>query len=367
MIDILSTTLFGNEAGEDEPTEILNSYFFDKPSFKSFYSDSQKFMIVRSRKGVGKSALLKYTQSRISSQGSAITVYVKGSDLTSIQAISGEGPSDLINGWQQRLCTRIALEIGKNLKLALTDDTITLVEQSELSGFKERNIVSAIFDRLKFKLSKAEIDITKLVSSDTKAILERYSKDQNIEVWLFIDDIDATFLNREDQRLLISTFFSACRNIVNNVNGLYIRASVRTDVWSIISQEDEALDKCEQYVLDVTWSTSESGLILKNKILSYFQREYPNRNIYKNWNIKDNERVISDLVFKGPFLWGAQTLPPYRPIHILSGGRPRWATQLCKLAAKHAVSNNRSKIMFSDVEAVLVVYGRSRLLDIFKD
>lgn len=257
--DLLSKKLFGNEAGEDEPTEILNSYFVDKPEFESFYNNENNFQIVMSRKGVGKSALLKKTQYLASSDKNNITLYLKGADLSGFQEIDSNNPLGWVNGWQQRICSILSFDIGKKLKIAMDDDSITMVEASELSGFRKRNIVSALLDRLKIKLSKLDLDIKKLVPPDYTSLLERYSKGKDLSIWLFVDDIDATFINREDQRLMISTFFSACRNIVQNVKGLKIRSSVRTDVWFIISQHDEALDKCNQYLVEIKWSTGETG------------------------------------------------------------------------------------------------------------
>lgn len=45
---------------------------------------------------------------------------------------------------------------------------------------------------------------------------------------------------------------------------------MRTDVWAII-KDDEALDKCEQYMIDLKWSTEDTGRILANKILTYYE------------------------------------------------------------------------------------------------
>jgi hypothetical protein len=198
-------------------------------------------------------------------------------------------------------------------------------------------------------------------------LLERYLGDKNIQIWIFIDDIDATFINKEDQKLLISTFFSACRNLVNDVCGLRVRASIRSDVWSVIS-DDEAMDKCEQYVVDLNWSTKETGDILQKKIINYFLLKYPKENHYKKMKVNDcNGIPIYNLVFRTPFAWGKRKLPPDRPIHILSAGRPRWAAQLCKLAGRRAASMHKSHIRITDISKVMDIYGKSRLADLYKE
>ena len=177
-------------------------------------------------------------------------------------------------------------------------------------------------------------------------------------MWLFIDDIDATFLNTDAERLKASTFFSACRNLIGSVSGLNIRASVRTDVWAILRQYDEALDKCEQYMLDLRWSTEDSGKILANKITSFFQRTKGEVPVTK---------PITQEIFHEPFYWGPRALEAFRPIHILSAGRPRWATQLCRLAGKNAFQLQRRRIGMSDIRFVMKPYGQSRLSDLYKE
>jgi len=47
--DLADPELFGNEAGEDETPEVLNSYFVDKPEFIRFFSEQQRLCFVRAR------------------------------------------------------------------------------------------------------------------------------------------------------------------------------------------------------------------------------------------------------------------------------------------------------------------------------
>jgi len=152
------------------------------------------------------------------------------------------------------------------------------------------------------------------------------------------------------------------------VNGLYIRASVRTDVWSVITQYDEALDKCEQYMLDLSWSTEETGRILQNKILSFFRRNYPDDPRYSGFDPAHDGLAIRKIIFKEPFPWGAgRTMDSFRPIHILSAGRPRWAAQLCKLAAKDAYKSMNPLITVNHVHDVMPAYGKFRVDDLYKE
>jgi len=242
---------------------------------------------------------------------------------------------------------------------------MTLVESAELAGFKGRNIVGSLIDRLKLKFGAGEL--TKLVSKDALQLLERYTERSTTSVWLLIDDIDATFVNSENERTKTSSFFSACRNLVNAVRGLTIRASVRTDVWTILRQYDESLDKCEQYAIDINWGAQESSLILRRKVLSYFQRTYQSPNLYGHLRADSDAAAVLRLVFESRFPWGKSLVPPDRAIYILSNSRPRWAAQLCKLAANNAFRAKKDIIRFADIKASMKVYGKARVDDLYRE
>lgn len=357
--DLINQDLFGNDAGEDEHPEVLNSYFLEKEEFQPFFSPDRKLGFVRSRKGMGKSALLREAMYRrqLSDQGELL-LYVKASDLIALQEVDSSSPAALVHGWQQRMCSRVNLELGSTLRFTVSDDATTLVEGAEIAGFRGRNLVGALIDRLKIKAAGFELSRQRVEMGDSHALLRRFSDNKEIKVWPYIDDVDATFLNTDTERLKVSTFFSACRNLANTVEGLNIRASVRTDVWSILKQHDEALDKCEQYMLDLKWSTEESGRILEKKISAFYLRTHG--------KVPDVE-PIARLVFKEPFPWGRRFLPAFRPIHILSAGRPRWATQLCRLAGVHAYQLRRDLINIGDVSSSLKEYGQFRLSDLYKE
>ncbi|MEX0178931.1 MULTISPECIES: P-loop ATPase, Sll1717 family [unclassified Stenotrophomonas] len=369
LAELTDPELFGNEAGDDEDPEVLAGYFLDKAAFKPFYSDSQRLQFVRSRKGIGKSSLLKRTYyERRRQKEAGLCIYVKASDLIALQDVRGETPDEMIYGWQQRICTLVNREMGSILNVGFTDDAISLIESSELAGFRGRNLISALFDRLSVKMPGVDIGRSRIEIADQQRLLQRFlDKTKSVDVWIFIDDVDATFVNTESERLKVGTFFSACRNLVTSISGLYIRAAVRTDVWSVIAQYDEALDKCEQYMLDLAWSTEETGRILENKIYSFFSRRYPHHKPYALRRADLERHEIRKWIFKEPFPWSGRHLESFRPIHILSGGRPRWAAQLCKMAARDASAKSATRISIGHIKAILRNYGTLRISDLYKE
>ncbi|MGY5769982.1 hypothetical protein [Vibrio cincinnatiensis] len=58
VVNIRDAKLFGNEAGEDEDLDVLNSYYIDNDEFYDFFDSENRLSVVSARKGMGKSALL---------------------------------------------------------------------------------------------------------------------------------------------------------------------------------------------------------------------------------------------------------------------------------------------------------------------
>ena len=360
--DLLNPALFGNDAGEDEPPHVLASYFLDKPEFDSFFNPQTRVAFVRSRKGMGKSALLRQALFRREERAEGeLLLYVKATDLVTPHPFNTETPDQAVSSWQQRICSRINLQLGAALRPSSRDDSWSLIEQSELAGFRDRNLLGSLVDRIRLKGGGFEIGRQPVTAGNPEAMLKRVAESKELRVWILIDDVDATFLDSAAERLRISSFFSACRNLANSVEGLVVRASVRTDVWTILAQHDEALDKCEQYMLDLHWTTSETGRILNRKIWSYFVRTHGEN---PDWA---NEDDVSGLVFKEPFNWGEQQLDAFRPIHIFSSGRPRWAAQLCRLAGRDAARTHLDLIYVSNLFACQPAYGSLRLRDLYSE
>ena len=244
-----------------------------------------------------------------------------------------------------------------------------IIESAEIMGYKGKNIISALTDRLAISINSV-IPEKKEVKEVANAyeMLKRFSLEKNRKVWLFVDDIDATFINTDNNKIVVGTFFTACRYLVNTVDGLNIRASVRTDVWTILRNFDEALDKCEQYMIDLVWSTKDTGEILYNKLYSYFSDAHPDLQLcIKNFKDSDSQSRIYNLVFSGQLQWGNNRVIPYRSIHILSGGRPRWAAQLCKLAAEDAYEKQKALIATGNINYAMVEYGKYRMADLYKE
>lgn len=366
-LDFTDGALFGNDAGEDEAPDILNSYFVDQPAFRPFLSRGVPFQLARSRKGMGKSALLsKLAYDLENSDNPPIVVKVTGANLVGISPPPLNSTFlELQNYWARVICTRINFAIANRLNFAFSDNAMALVESAEISGFKERNLVGSLIHRI--KSSKIPLEAKPQAATNHEELLKRIpERIPNFEVWLLVDDIDSTYLDSPELRALTSTFFSACRALVRDVQGLSIRASVRSDVWSAL-RHNEDLDKCEQYVTEIFWSAPDLNVILSKKIYSYYYRSDFARAVVDGLDYRRNAVRMLEFAFTNRVLWGGRMVPPFRPIHVLSAGRPRWMSQLCRLAGVQAAKNNHNLIGAPEINEVMKTYSRYRLNDIYKE
>lgn len=291
MLKVDDRLLWGNEAADDEDPELLNSYFVTQSEWSDFFDFKRPLSIARARKGMGKSALIRECAFRLDSDNNHVAISIKGSDLVAQKEFSSKTPIEQIYDWQQRICSIINRHLGASIGVAFSDDKITLVESAELSGFKSRNLVGLLVDRLKGKLGPA--DLQKIAVADAKALLNRVTQSSSFQVILLVDDIDATFNNSPEECLRLSTFFSACREVASNFKGISIRTVIRSDVWASIRKTDEALDKVEQYIFDINWSKKEFRSFLNERISSYCRRIGAGHLLED----KTNEQIIS-LVFE---------------------------------------------------------------------
>jgi hypothetical protein len=360
---------FGNEAGDDvQPAEIVN-FFVEQLSFRKFLNPTKKILLATAKKGVGKSALIRWIEAKVQEEYSdeVLVVSCKGSDLVrSNFKLSSELklPNDYIRDWMVRICALVNRRIGSEINFAFGDDAIALVESAELDGFKSRNLISALADRMK-KIIPQQATSEKLHAANEIELLKRF---ENKKVWFLVDDLDATYQRTESENLELSTFFSACRNLSSQVTGITFRITMRTDVWPLIRRYDESLDKFEQYVHDITWSQANFRTLLFKRIkyqIDELKISLPP--LPQFISDKEMEEHYINQVFEQQTQWGDSLRPPYQIIYTLSYHRPRWAIQLCKLAQQEAIESNSSLIAKSHIDEIWGEYGKKRIADLIAE
>ncbi len=364
MKNILKQFEFGNEAGDDVDQHELATYFVEQSSFAQYTKKNKRFLVATAKKGVGKSALIQWIGYTVASNcPDALIIKCRGADLTRDSfGLSNqlESPNDYIKDWMIRICALINRELALLIGFAATDDTITLVESAELAGYKSKNLIGCLLSRFEKILGKSSPK--KNTITDEISILKRV---KNRQVWILIDDLDATFQNTTNENISLSTFFSACRYITQDMKDINFRVSMRSDVWPIVRRFDEAQDKMEQYVHEIVWEKSDFRKILHMRVVSQYKElgislpgKFPNES-----NEEYEERTISQ-IFSKKMQWGKKEVFTYNIIYTLSYTRPRWAVQLCKLAQKNAVKRNSTIITRGDIDLVWGEYGRKRIADL---
>lgn len=132
---------FGNEAADDVDDEELKSYFVTQDNFEAFLKDSKRLQVVKAKKGMGKSALIKWLGLEISERyENSLVIKIRGSELSrenfKLTNVLSE-PNEYIQDWMVRFCALVNRELAKKVGFAFTDDQISLVESAEFQGFKE--------------------------------------------------------------------------------------------------------------------------------------------------------------------------------------------------------------------------------------
>lgn len=368
QIDLTAEDLFGNDVAEDEEDDVFNAYAVTRDEVSSFSDKFRKLCIARAYKGEGKSALLRLAMNEVQSKSGNEIIIVHGSVNSFAPAIQSDDFNLLVREWKKSLFSRIANEVGSKIGFAWSDDEISLVEQAEKGGFKARSLVSTILERitLKAKTQVGEIDATikKLGTSDAEGVIKRWAEGKE-PVWVFVDDVDLNFQNNSANKQKVASFFVACREVINTVPEIRIRATVRPNVWTIIKMEFESLSHIEQYITDLSWSEISMRRLIAKRVEGYCIRKDLWSDMLENLptDIAQREKVLISMVFEDPMHWGKSLRSPHTILYTMAKHRPRWTVELAKAAGKNAGKSKLLKIYLQNIANVLDVFGKKRVED----
>lgn len=371
VLNLKDKKLFGNEAGEDEPLEVLNSYYIDSSDFDDFFDEEERLAIVSARKGMGKSALLSRLEYKLSKEpqyNSPLVIRVKGNELLGLGQFSGSDHAFLENYWKQIICKKIIVEIGSRIGLALTSDQISMVELAELDGLKSKNLIGGLISRVIGRLPLLDAELKTSIPENSISLLKSYQGgNEDSSVWLLIDDIDAKYQNNIESQARVGAFFSAIRALAFELKNLKIRATVRSDVWSCLRHLED-LDKLQQYIVPIVWTKKNMRDMLAQKILVYIKNNHPETPEAKFTLSRDYNKIL-DVVFLSPIEWGHdKDARLFDAISAFSNRRPRWMGQLSRMAGKKAKENPYAqKISLDHINYILSDFGAHRRDDLIKE
>lgn len=337
-LDLLDPRLFGNEAGDDEDERTLASYFVEKPEFEVFESSTRSLAICRARKGMGKSALLNYIGYTKSLLPGNIAFKLKGPKLIENLSESARSPHDWLPQWREAI-----LNVSHETQDKITNKDVSVFDIPEEDSYTLRDVLA---------------------------------KTDNI-TWVCIDDVDATYRKSPEEDLRLAAFFSCCRNLTSEYKNLRLRVSVRQDVWVSIRAVDEALDKCEQYIVDIEWSRTGTRSIIARRLKHYFSviefegiSDRPNSELSEKIRTRyfsQPDKAVMLRLFPELYPWGRGTAEPYQVIHALSAGRPRWAIQLMRMTARETVKAGDHILKYGYMKQILPKYSQFRINDIIRE
>ena len=108
---------FGNEAADDVDDEELKSYFVTQESFEKFLNENKRLQVIKAKKGMGKSALIKWIGLEVSKKyENALVIKIRGSELSRENfKLTNQlaEPNDYISDWIIRLCAVANRELAK--------------------------------------------------------------------------------------------------------------------------------------------------------------------------------------------------------------------------------------------------------------
>lgn len=365
-LNLLSRVDFGNEAGDDIDPEEIKNFFVAQETFAWFLDPKYRMMLATAKKGVGKSALIRWIEYMLATDPSenALIIRCKGNDLVRANfnmSAPLRSPNEYIRDWMVRLCTLVNRKLAQGISVAIGDDYMSLVENAEIDGYRKKNLISALTDRLKTKSAKLPEHTRPKVANEIELLKRIAGK----RVWILIDDLDATYQRSNDENLELSTFFSACRYLTTEIKGLFFRVTMRTDVWPIIRRYDESLDKMEQYVSDITWSQKDFRSLLYRRIKYQLDLlKVPVAEPPLHVTEDEIQEHYIDLIFAKRMIWGDFERRTYKIIYTMSYHRPRWAIQLCKLAQAEALHAGATTIQRDHIDEIWGQYGKRRIEDL---
>lgn len=370
-LDLSAHDLFGNDAAEDETEDVFESYAVKRSELERFTDPGVRLAVASAYKGEGKSALLRMARSSIASstscEGTPIVLHCPASALTpDIDTITFPA---WLRRWKAAILEWVAAEIGRTVNLAWSDDAMGLVEIAEKKGFRSRSFVGSVLDRLTGGSYNGTTlpSIVKPGAADPGEALKRFQSGK-ATIWLFIDDVDENYSSSPIDKAKVGSFFSACRDITNDIPEIRIRTAIRPNVWTTVLREYESLSKVGQYLCPLAWSEAQIGSLLAHRIAGYLQRTgQPAMQAGKD---EQTDKDLVALAFDSPMEWGRRvhgkvsTRPPHVVLYTLSKHRPRWVIELAKTAAASALSRAHSRVSRQDIIADYQQFGTRRIAEL---
>ncbi|SON75760.1 hypothetical protein XFF6166_120105 [Xanthomonas citri pv. fuscans] len=78
--------------------------------------------------------------------------------------------------------------------------------------------------------------------ADPAKALQRVAGNNDLQIWVIIDDLDENFRDTEEDGVRVMTALVAMRQLANEIKELRFRTSIRPSTWAIIKRKGRVLD-----------------------------------------------------------------------------------------------------------------------------
>lgn len=345
--------LFGSEDAENENEERFHEYFIKNRAYENLRADLP-LRIVVGHKGVGKSALLRYSFEEDINEG-ILCIFLKPDDLAELLKVNrGADINSLIDAWKHGIHRCVAEKAVEFLSDGQDDR-----EPSNFLIKSARKLTAVIRDAI------SEIK-PEYITTVNKALYNNFIAKGRVHI--YIDDVDRGWAARPEDILNISAMINALKDISSKDPEIRCKIAIRTDVYYLVRTSDESTDKIEQDVIRLMWENDDILRLVALRISTYFKLGISWEKIQQYRQIDIATNILSKAMesrFHGRGKWGDKSV--HTILMSLCRKRPRDLIKLLHGAARNTAQRRGNKISTQDFIRSFPSYSEERLQDLFNE
>ncbi len=338
--------LLGSELAQDDPNYL--KYSVPRITLLRQLRDfDNRLIIINAARGSGKSGLLINHKDEIGRFFQQDVIIHKFYSDIALPPDSND-VSQYVSFWKNTLLGWVVDEIGTRTKFAVTDSQIGAVESAEKHGLKERNLVSSLLRRLKFKhlpIEKLDYD-----PSITDGQFARLSSSFSPRFWILLDEMDDHYTEARSNCLV--GLMQAAKHLTYSHQNISIRLTIRPHIMTLLRTTHDIIQKFRSAELTISWNESQLEELLARRV-SVFEGTDQNRQL--SLGLVDpytapKHQIPRELIGKHfedfDASFGANKTSHFRALYTMSFYRPRWLIEYCILALELAEGNFASRTDF---------------------
>ncbi|RXZ64544.1 P-loop ATPase, Sll1717 family [Pelagerythrobacter rhizovicinus] len=345
--------LFGSEDAENESAERFREYFVKNRAYENLRADLPLRILV-GHKGVGKSALLRYSHEEDISKG-ILSIFLKPDDLSELLNVGPDVEiNSLIDAWKTGIKRAVADKAIENA----TEGAVDKVDQSIVT-IGARKLSAVVRDALKAYQPR-------IADAAQTVVYENFLYKNRVNI--YIDDIDRGWSARPQDIVNISALINALKDISAKDANVQCRIGIRTDVYFLVRTSDESTDKIEQDIIRLKWTNDEILRLMAFRISTFLKLPYSRTAIAAMSQNAINRDVLSHVMepkFHGRGKWENERT--HRVMMSLCRARPRDLVKLLHGAARKAAEKGLSVISTQNFLDSFEPYSEERLQDLFNE